>query len=100
MQKTECKNEILIEKDFATCNNYDNFTVRSFFINDNKVRCVFQSDVTERFTIMIPLFLLQEITKQSVDKKCIFLQSLMAQHVTVQYDPNDLVAKLLANIEE
>ena len=49
---------------------------------------------------MIPLFLLQEITKQSVNKKCIFLQSLMTQHVTVQYDPNDLVTKLLANIEE
>ena len=49
---------------------------------------------------MIPLFLLQEITTQSIDKKSLFLQSLMAQHVTVQYDPNDMVVKLLTKIEE
>ena len=49
---------------------------------------------------MIPLLLLQEITKQSIDKKSLFLQSLMTQHVTVQYDPNDTVKKLLTNIEE
>ena len=37
----ECKNEILIEKDFATCSNCDIFTVKSFCIKDDKVRCVF-----------------------------------------------------------
>ena len=95
----ECKNEILREKDFATCSNCDIFTVKSFCIND-KVRCVFQSYVQKRFTLMIPLFLLQEITKQSIDKKSLFLQSLMTQHVTVQYNPNDKVVKLLTNIEE
>ena len=49
---------------------------------------------------MIPLFLLQEITKQSIDKKSLFLQSLKTQHVTVQYDPNDMLVKLLTDIEE
>ena len=49
---------------------------------------------------MIPLFLLQEITKQSIDKKSILLQSLMTQHVSVQYIPNDMVVKLLTNTEE
>ena len=49
---------------------------------------------------MIPLFFLQEITKQSIDKKNLFLESLITQHVTVQYDPNDMVVKLLTNIEE
>ena len=44
---------------------------------------------------MIPLFLLQEITKQSIDKNSLFFQSLMTQHVTVQYDPNDMVVKLI-----
>ena len=44
---------------------------------------------------MIPLFLLQEITKHSIDKNSLFLQSLMTQHVTVQYDPNDMVVKLI-----
>ena len=96
----ECKNEILIEKDFATCSNYEIFTVKSFCIKDNKLRCVFQSYVKERFTLMIPLFLLQEITTQSIDKKSPFLQSLMTQLVTVQYDPNDMVVKLLTKIEE
>ena len=89
----ECKNELLIEKDFAICNNCDIFTVKSFCIKDDKVRCVFQSDVKERFTLIIPLFLLQE-------KKSVFLQSLMTQYLTVQYDPNDMVVKLLTNIEE
>ena len=98
-KRPECKNEILREKDFATCSNCDIFTVKSFCIND-KVRCVFQSYVKKRFTLMIPLFLLQEITKQSIDKKSLFLQSLMTQHVTVQYNPNDKVVKLLTNIEE
>ena len=37
----ECKNEILIQKDFAACNNCDIFTVKSFCIRDGKVRCVF-----------------------------------------------------------
>ena len=96
----ECKNEILIEKDFATCNNCNIFMVKSFCIKDGKVRCVFQSDVKENFTLMIPLFLLQGITKQSIDKKSLFLQSLKTQHVTVQYDPNDMVVKLLTDIEE
>ena len=99
-QCSECKNEILIEKDFATCTNCDIFTVKSFCIKDDKVRCVFQSDVKERFTLMIPLFLLEEITKQSIDKKSLCLQSLMTQHVTDQYDQNDMVVKLLTNIEE
>ena len=96
----ECKNEILIEKDFATCNNRGIFTVKSFCIKDDKVRCVFQIDVKERFTLMVSLFLLQEITKQSIHKKSLFLQSLMTQHVTVQYDPNDMVVKLSTSIEE
>ena len=96
----ECKLEIPIQKDFATCNNCDIFTVKSFCIKDGKVRCVFQSDIKERFTLMVPLFLLQEITKQSIGKKILFLQSLMTQHVTVQYDPNDMVIKFLANIEQ
>ena len=96
----EWKNEIIIEKDFARCNNYDIVTVKSFCIKDDKVRCCFQSEVKEISAIMIPLFLLQETTKQSIDKKSLFLKSLMTQHVTVQYDPNDMVAKLLANIEE
>ena len=30
----ECKNEILTEKNFATCNNCDIFTVKSFCIKD------------------------------------------------------------------
>ena len=94
----ECKNEILIEKDFATCNNCDIFTVTSFCIKGDKVRYVFQSDVKERSTLIIPLFLLQEITKQGIDKKSLFFQSLMTQHVTVQFYPNDMVVKLLANI--
>ena len=90
----ECKNEILIEKDFATCNNCDIFTVKSFCIKDDKVRCLFQFDVKKRFTLMIPIFLLPEITKQSIDKKNLFLESLMTKHVTVQYDPNDMIVKL------
>ena len=49
---------------------------------------------------MIPLFLLQEITKQNINKKSLFLQSLMTQHMTVQYDPNDMAVKVLTNIEE
>ena len=103
----ECKNEILIEKDFATCNNCDMVTVKSFCIKDDKVRCLFQSDLKEIFTLIFPLFLLQEITKQSIGKtkqsigkKSLFLQSLMTEHVTVQYDPNDMVVKLLTNVEE
>ena len=95
----QCKNEILVKKDFATCNNCDIFTVKSFCIKDDQVSSVFESDVKERFTLMIPLFLLQEITKQSIDKKSIFLQSLMTQHVSVQYIPNDMVVKLLTNTE-
>ena len=59
----EWKHEILIEKNFSTYNNWDIFTVKSFCIKDEKVRCVFQSDVKERFTLMIPLFLLRKITK-------------------------------------
>ena len=96
----ECKNEILIERDSSTCNNSDIPKVKSFCIKDYKARCVFQNDVKERFRLMIPLFLLQENTKQRIDKKNLFLQSLMTQHVTVQYDPNDMVVKLLTNIEE
>ena len=49
---------------------------------------------------MTPLFSLQEIRKQSIDKKSLFLQSVMTQHVTVQYYPNNMVVKLLTNIEE
>ena len=49
---------------------------------------------------MIPLFLLQEIAKQSIDKKSLFLHSLMTQHVTVKYDPNHMILKLLTNIAE
>ena len=49
---------------------------------------------------MIPLFLLQAIAKQSIDKKSLFLHSLMAQHVTVKNDPNHMVLKLLKNIAE
>ena len=82
-------------------------TVKSFCIKDDKVRCLFQSDLKEIFTLIFPLFLLQEITKQSIGKtkqnigkKSLFLQSLMTEHVTVQYDPNDMVVKLLTNVEE
>ena len=53
--------------------------VKSFYIKDDKVRYVFQSDVKERFTLMIPLFSLQKITKPSIDQKSLFLQSLMTQ---------------------
>ena len=53
--------------------------IKSFYIKDDKVRYVFQSDVKERFTLMIPLFSLQKITKPSIDKKSLFLQSLMTQ---------------------
>ena len=81
----ECKNEILIEKDFATCNNRGIFTGKSFCIKDDKVRCVFQIDVKERFTLMISLFLFQEITKQSIHKKSLFLQSLMTQQIIDKY---------------
>ena len=56
--------------------------------------------VKERFTLIIPLFLFQEVTKQSINQKSLFLQFLMTQHVTVQYDSNDMVIKLLSNIEE
>ena len=48
---------------------------------------------------MIPLFLPQKTTEQSIDKKSLFFQSLMTEHVTVQHDSNDLVVKL-TNIEE
>ena len=95
----ECKKKILIEKDFATCNNCDIFTVKLFCIKDDKVRCAFQSYVKERFTPMIPLFLPQEITEQSIDKKSLFFQFLLTKHVTVQHDSNDLVVKL-TKIEE
>ena len=53
--------------------------VKSFYIKDDKVRYVFQSDVRERFTLMIPSFSLQKITKPSIDQKSLFLQSLMTQ---------------------
>ena len=96
----ECKNEILIEKDFVICNNCDIFTVKSFCIKDDKVRRVFQSDVKEQFTLMIPLLLLQEIEKQSIHNKSLFLHSLMTQPVIAQHDPNDMVVKLFTNIEE
>ena len=33
-KRAECKNEILIEKDFATFNNYDIFTAKSICIED------------------------------------------------------------------
>ena len=46
---------------------------------------------------MIPLFLHQEILKQSIDKKTLFLQSRKTQHVTVQYDPYDMAVKLSTN---
>ena len=46
---------------------------------------------------MIPLFLHQEIFKQSIDKKTLFLQSRKTQHVTVQYDPYDMAVKLSTN---
>ena len=98
----EWKNEIIIEKDFARCNNYGIVTVKSFCIKDNKVRCCFQSKVKEISALMIPLFLLQETCAplfllQEISALMIplFLESLMTQHVTVQYDPNDMVAKLL-----
>ena len=48
---------------------------------------------------MIPLFLPQEITEQSIDKKSLFFQFLLTKHVTVQHDSNDLVVKL-TKIEE
>ena len=38
-------------------------------MEDGKARCAFQIDVQERFTLMIPLFLLQEIIKQSLTRK-------------------------------
>ena len=92
--------EMLIEKDFVICNNCDIFTVKSFCIKDDKVRRVFQSDVKEQFTLMIPLLLLQEIEKQSIHNKSLFLHSLMTQPVIAQHDPNDMVVKLFTNIEE
>ena len=50
--------------------------VKSFYIKDDKVRYVFQSDVKERFTLMIPLFSLQKITKPSIDQKVYFCSPL------------------------
>ena len=63
--------------------------VKSFYIKDDKVRYVFQSDVKERFTLMIPLFSLQKNYKTKYrPKKSIF---------AVPYDTNDMVIKLLTN---
>ena len=96
----ECKNDIRIEEDFATCDSCDIFTVKSLCVKDDKVSCVFQSDVKERLALMVPIDMLKEITEQNIDNKNQFMQSLMTKTLTAQYDPNDMVVRLLTNTEE
>ena len=96
----ECKNDIRIEEDFATCDSCDIFTVKSFCVKDDKVRCVFQSDAKERLSLMVPIDMLKQVTKQNIDNKNQFLQSHVTKHLTAQYNANDMVVRLLTNMEE